>query len=327
MSRGPVFVAFYASDYISGTRKIPPMERLVYMEIIALIYDEGGPIEYENRDLARFIGVTAAVCKRAVDGLVKRRKITLEGGVIFNERAGKELAKAGARSAGAKASADARWAKTETKVGKVNQDFDQNRSPILPENPNDINDPDMRTHPPRNATKTQTQIKTGEEREVRDAPAALAPSGPRLEDYVSPEQASDFRKHRVALKAKLTPGAEKGICRELVKVITAGFDPGEALETGMAMGWKAIKADWIINHAAKDHGHGNRSTGARSSANEASAAADDHWAEFDRRAGRGHDDGGYYGTPDSAPNVRDDDRFSSEGFLEGVLVRPEAFRR
>jgi uncharacterized protein YdaU (DUF1376 family) len=184
MSRGPVFVAFYASDYISGTRKIPPMERLVYMEIIALIYDEGGPIEYENRDLARFIGITAAVCKRAVDGLVKRRKITLEGGVISNERADRELAKAGARSVSAKASADARWAKTETKVGKVNQDFDQNRSPILPEKPNDINEPDMRTHPPRNATKTQNQIKT-EEREVsadaQDAPAS-APKAPKPVD-------------------------------------------------------------------------------------------------------------------------------------------------
>jgi uncharacterized protein YdaU (DUF1376 family) len=325
MSSGPVFVAWYSSDWIAGTRGLSQAEKATFIDVLSLIYENGGPVPNNRKRLARICGTSASSFQRSLDSLIDAGKLFMDGDLISNDRAVKELGRTAERNAMQAAKANARWTKTDEKARPTMQSWERNKSRQPSENPNDNNETLMPGECRGNATQTQTQTHK-EERVVR-APAASAPSGPRLEDYVSPEQASDFRKHRVALKAKLTPGAEKGICRELVKVITAGFDPGEALETGMAMGWKAIKADWIINHAAKDHGHGNRSTGARSSANEASAAADDHWAEFDRRAGRGHDDGGYYGTPDSAPNVRDDDRFSSEGFLEGVLVRPEAFRR
>jgi uncharacterized protein YdaU (DUF1376 family) len=326
MAKAPPFVAFYASAYISGTRKIPPMERLVYMEILALIYDEGGPIEYENRDLARFIGVTAAVCKRAVDGLVARRKITLEDGVISNERADKELAKAGAKSAGAKAAADARWSKAETKMGKVDQDFDQNRSPILSEYDNEINGPDMRTHPSRNATKTKTKIKTEEVREVR-APAASTSTGPRLEDFVSDEAARDYRAHRVALKAKLTPGAEKGICRELTKICAMGLDPTEALETAAARGWRAVKAEWIVNDQAKDAGHGQQPRGPQARAEIASDKANDFWASYDAQADGDPFRSGDFGSAERGPDDPWRDSGNGESAIEGVVLRPAFVRR
>jgi uncharacterized protein YdaU (DUF1376 family) len=174
-----------------------------------------------------------------------------------------------------------------------------------------------------NQNQNQNQI---EEREVR-APAASAPSGPCLEDYVSDEAARDFRTHRVALKAKLTPGAEKGVCRELVKVIAAGFDPGEALETAAARGWRAIKLDWIINDANGGNGNAGRQPSARDRVEADAAARNARWDRYDAQKGLGPDSGGPFGETDWQRDDRSGGGGAGEGFLEGVLVRPEVFRR
>jgi uncharacterized protein YdaU (DUF1376 family) len=166
-----------------------------------------------------------------------------------------------------------------------------------------------------------------EEREVRDAPTALAPTGPRLEDFVSNEAARDYRAHRVALKAKLTPGAEKGICRELTKICAMGLDPTEALETAAARGWRAVKADWIINDKSKDAGHGQQPRGPQARAEIASDKANDFWSNYDAQADGDPFRSGDFGGAERGPDDPWRDSGDSEGILEGVVLRPAFVRR
>jgi uncharacterized protein YdaU (DUF1376 family) len=325
MSSGPVFVAWYSSDWIAGTRGLSQAEKATFIDVLSLIYENGGPVPNNRKRLARICGTSASSFQRSLDSLIDAGKLSMDGDLISNDRAVKELGRTAERNAMQAAKANARWTKADEKARPTMQSWERNKSRQPSENPNDNNETPMPGECRGNATQTQTQTHKVK-REVR-APAASAPSGPRLEDYVSPEQARDFRAHRVALKSKLTPGAEKGICRELAKVIAAGFDPGEALETGMAMGWRAIKADWIINHAAKDHGHGQRRPSARDRVEAASDEANDFWSRHDQQKGRGSAGCSDIGDADATFHDGPGNSGERAGFFEGAVLRPQAFRR
>lgn len=325
MAKPPTFIAFYASDWIAGTRILSAFERMAYMDLLALIYEAGGPVEHDNRRLARFSGVTAAVFKKAVDGLVAQGKITIEGGMISNARALVEIEKANARSDNAQAAINARWAKTGENRDPKPSKLHENATPTPSEKPSGINETAIPANVSGITNQTQTQTQKVS-REVR-APAASTSTGPRLEDFVSQEAARDYRAHRVALKAKLTPGAEKGICRELTKILAMGLDPTEALETAAARGWRAVKAEWIVNDKTKDAGHGQQPRGPQARAEIASDKANDFWASYDAQADGDPFRAGDFGGAERGPDDPWRDSGDSEGILEGVVLRPAFVRR
>lgn len=316
MTNAPTFVAFYGSDWIGGTRALSPAEKGVFIDLLALMFEAGGPVDYDRRRLARLCGTSPSAFQRIIDGLSEAGKVAVDGGKISNARAMAEIKKAMGRSDAAATAAGVRWSKNQPQLGQVGDD---KRNTQHAEKPNENNETAMPAHPPRNANQTQTQTKGSPNGDKR------APAGPSLEDFVPKQAAADYRAHRVALKAKLTPGAEKGICRELAKIRDAGMDPAEALETAAARGWRAIKAEWIFNDQRKDEGHGQRTTAPRSRSDAASADANEFWTRYDEKAGRGPQHDADFGGPEFAPDDGPRNRSQREGVLEGVVLRPAAW--
>ncbi|MEI4473550.1 YdaU family protein [Frigidibacter sp. MR17.24] len=108
MSETP-WVKFYASDWLAGTSGLTSAERGVYITLIALIYENEGPIAYDEARLARRCGCPKAAFAKAFRGLCSEGKMALADGMVSNRRTEKELSARGIRAQKASASANARW--------------------------------------------------------------------------------------------------------------------------------------------------------------------------------------------------------------------------
>ncbi len=63
-------VDFYAADWLSGTRGLTPEQRGIYIDIIALIYIKGGPIENDDTYLKRNLAVSKRKARSVITSLV-----------------------------------------------------------------------------------------------------------------------------------------------------------------------------------------------------------------------------------------------------------------
>jgi len=85
---------FYSRDWISGTRGLSDRARGIYVDLLARIYDLGRPLDYDERDLCRFLGYRdRRQLASVLNELVAAGKITIADGKITNGRAMAELAK------------------------------------------------------------------------------------------------------------------------------------------------------------------------------------------------------------------------------------------
>lgn len=93
--RGMSFHCRYHEDALVGYRKLTLEQRGAYTTILDLIYDEGGPIEYNERWLAGEWNCSLRKAKALLAELLELRKIYLTPcGKISNHRAEKEIEKA-----------------------------------------------------------------------------------------------------------------------------------------------------------------------------------------------------------------------------------------
>lgn len=111
---------FYASDWLAGTRGLSPAETGAYVTLLAMIYENGGPIERDDRRLARLCNCAAGGFSKVIAALIEQRKIIEIDGRLTNERAEKEMGIRSDRSEKARDSAANRWRKHEGKT-KQNQ--------------------------------------------------------------------------------------------------------------------------------------------------------------------------------------------------------------
>ena len=82
----------YHQDALQGYRRLTLEERGAYTTILDLIYDEGGPIEMNDRWLAGELNCSVRKARSVIDALIAARKIYLTGaGKISNHRAESEL--------------------------------------------------------------------------------------------------------------------------------------------------------------------------------------------------------------------------------------------
>lgn len=138
MSKTP-WMQFYPSDWLAATNGLTPAERGIYITLISLMYDKGGPLDRDDARLARQCGCPKAAFKKALTVLIEDGKITERDGAISNERTEKELVARQNRSENGTTLAKKRW---RAQKGK-NQ---QNQGP-----------PDAVRNAPRNASQNQNQ--------------------------------------------------------------------------------------------------------------------------------------------------------------------------
>ena len=114
---GDIWFKFYASDWVAGVSSLSASERGVYITLLALMYDNGGPIFRDDARLSRQCGLPKTGFSKCLDALITFGKITEDDGRIFNNRAKNELTEREFqkqnRTAVATENANARWKKTK----------------------------------------------------------------------------------------------------------------------------------------------------------------------------------------------------------------------
>lgn len=90
MSESP-WIKFYASDWLAGTSGLTAAERGVYITILALIYETGGPVRLDRSRLARRCGVPAGSFVRILEGLLDEGKLIETEAGLTNRRAEHEI--------------------------------------------------------------------------------------------------------------------------------------------------------------------------------------------------------------------------------------------
>lgn len=109
-------VRFYPSDWLAGTRGMTAAETGVYITMIAMMYERGGPIRHDDKaKLARLCGTSASTFKTILDSLISDGKITVSDAGISNRRVEAEIENVMAKSKVARGKAEARWTKNTEK--------------------------------------------------------------------------------------------------------------------------------------------------------------------------------------------------------------------
>lgn len=90
MSETPWF-KFYPSDWLSGTRGLTAVESGVYIGLIAMMYDHGCSLEWDDKRLSRHCGADVRQFQRALKILIDDGKIIVVDGRLWNDRAATEM--------------------------------------------------------------------------------------------------------------------------------------------------------------------------------------------------------------------------------------------
>ncbi len=121
MSRDPWF-KFYAADWLAGTSGLTAAERGVYITLLAMMYDHGGPIERDDNRLCRRCGLTKSTFLRVLACLESLGKIVESNGRLFNFRAKSVLTERENKITTAKKAASASWEKRKENQRDKNAD-------------------------------------------------------------------------------------------------------------------------------------------------------------------------------------------------------------
>jgi uncharacterized protein YdaU (DUF1376 family) len=84
-------IDFYPQDWIIDTARLTPEERGVYIQIIALIYSNRGPIENDPVWIAGVSGCSSRMVKSVISKLEEKGFVQFSGGKITQKRAENEL--------------------------------------------------------------------------------------------------------------------------------------------------------------------------------------------------------------------------------------------
>lgn len=100
---------FYHSDWISGTRRLSPTTRAIYIDILCMIYSASGPIERDDVGMAKECAVTLGTFTKSLLQLLSIGKLKEVDGKIFNEKAAKNIEKSEKKSRDSSRAANKRW--------------------------------------------------------------------------------------------------------------------------------------------------------------------------------------------------------------------------
>lgn len=114
MTKAP-WVPFFPSDWLSGTRGLTAVETGIYITLIMMMYERREPLRDDPARLARLCGASQSAFVKALDALVADGKIERSDAGLWNARVNSTLANCEKNSEVARASANSRWRKSQTK--------------------------------------------------------------------------------------------------------------------------------------------------------------------------------------------------------------------
>lgn len=215
---------FYPSDWLAGTRELSLEESGLYITLIAMMYERGGPVDLPVDRLARLCGTRPSTLKKILAGLIDAGKLVETEHGLSNARAEKEIKNREFKSASARRSVSKRWEKDEekqpsadTNVSETYYETDTTRNQI----------PETR----KNNKNNTSELDLGGERKPPTPPPDDGPTLDQLwAEYPHPRSrggkpaekfaklsASDRRQFREAipaLKASLAADRNRGFDRQ-----------------------------------------------------------------------------------------------------------------
>jgi uncharacterized protein YdaU (DUF1376 family) len=91
MKKSPWF-KFYPQDWLSGTRCLSPYDTGIYITLIAMMYDQCGPLIFDRPTLAHLCGTFAKPFSASVDRLIAQGKLIEDQSGLSNRRTMEVLA-------------------------------------------------------------------------------------------------------------------------------------------------------------------------------------------------------------------------------------------
>jgi uncharacterized protein YdaU (DUF1376 family) len=239
---------FFPSDWISGVSTLSAAERGVYVTILAMIYDHGGPIRRDDARLARCCGLPTPGLMRALDALVLMEKLTLENGLISNFRAEIELHERESRKVEASENASSRWKKNKQNQRVIDATPQEKtckpnatRAPVLEDKIPEDRILDINA----NAFIANGKPSAVDPPELRliEKPVCRVPKpnpASALCGVIGEELATAIVDHRKRLRKPLTPFAAE----LLAKSLSECANPRSSAKTMIERGWMTIKPGW-----------------------------------------------------------------------------------
>jgi uncharacterized protein YdaU (DUF1376 family) len=269
-----VFIAFYPSDWLAGTRGLSDSETGVYVTLISRMYEMAGPIERDDERMFRLCGCKSkASFVKSLEHLISVGKVVTTNDGLFNERVKKEIAVTMGKSSKAKAAAEARWAR---KPNKNNVSFDANASSKQMQ----------QTCQPKPEPESYMKDDTYVSSQVTQN-ALITISQTPLEilcgvDGVKPAAAKSFIAYRRRHKSKeLTETAANRLAKHLWEIFNSGGDPTDALGMAEERGWASVQTNWYFNSKGSQNGtSGNANSGNNYGNNRGSGPHHDMVAAF-----------------------------------------------
>lgn len=108
-------IDFYPDEWLAGTKRLSAVERGVYITICALIYSEGGALDYSDDDIAHECRMPVSEVQLVLSSLEQSGKVKRRNGKISNARCDAELKKASERIAKAKEAGRAGGRRTQSR--------------------------------------------------------------------------------------------------------------------------------------------------------------------------------------------------------------------
>lgn len=122
MADGVAYIRFFGDDWLSGTSDLSLEERGALITIVALTAAVGGPVVCDYTRLARRFGCTKSKAQKIVGSLIAVGKLSVVDGYLHNARAVQETKNSQELSKKQTKNAYQRWAKSEGKFNKNNED-------------------------------------------------------------------------------------------------------------------------------------------------------------------------------------------------------------
>ncbi len=229
MSKNTVWVRFFPSDWLAGTRGMTAAETGIYITLIAMMYERGGSLPYDPARLARLCGASNSTFKGAIDALLTDEKFALEGDLLTNKRVVEELSYSSNRSGVGKSNAESRWSKN-TIENKGSSDATAMQRQC---NGNAIPDP----YP--DIGKIDKSISPIDARESEEKPVSKKPTF-TPPDWVDGDAWTAFMEVRKKAKAVNSDYALRCIIADLERFRQRGHDPTELIKTAVKNGWKSV---------------------------------------------------------------------------------------
>lgn len=125
---GDAWFKFYPSDWLAGTRGLTAAETGVYITLVAMMYETGGPLNIPEARLARLCNCPAGAFRRILESLQTAGKLVQREGGWSNERFECEAYKRVLSSQNASDSSRSRWAIQREKAKQNQPDEDATAS-------------------------------------------------------------------------------------------------------------------------------------------------------------------------------------------------------